>query len=152
MRETITDVADAIGRGLVAGLAGTVAMTVSSTLEARLRQRGDSDTPSRAVAEVLGIRDYRDEAAKGRVDQLAHWGYGTGLGAVRGLLGLIGLGRNATDVAFHATVLGAEQTMLNVLDLAPPPTQWGASEVATDLTHHTVYSVTTNGVYRWLAP
>ena len=150
MRETITRTADAIGRGLVAGLVGTVAMTVSSTLEAKLRQRGDSDTPSQAVAEVLGVEEYRSDRSRDRVNQLAHWGYGASLGAVRGLLALTGLGRNATDVAFHATVLGSEQTMLNVLGLAPPITEWGAGEVATDLTHHTVYSLTTNGVYRWL--
>lgn len=61
------------------------------------------------------------------------------------------MGRNVTDVAFHGAVLGAEQTMMNALDLAPPITQWGAKDVATDLTHHTVYSLATNGVYRWLS-
>lgn len=150
MREALRRTADAVGRGLVAGLVGTVAMTVSSTLEAKLRGRGDSDTPSQAVGEALGIREYRDDEARARANQLAHWGYGIGLGAVRGLLDLAGWGRNTTDVAFHATVLGAEQTMLTTLDLAPPITRWGTSEVATDLTHHTVYSLTTNGVYRWL--
>ena len=151
MRALLRRTADVVGRGLVAGLVGTVAMTVSSTLEAKLRQRGDSDTPSQAVAEVLGVEEYRSDTAKDRVNQLAHWSYGTGLGAVRGILELTGLGRNATDVLFHATVLGAEQTMLNGLGLVPPITQWGRQEVATDLTHHTVYSLTTNGVFRWLA-
>jgi hypothetical protein len=36
---TADAVAGAIGRGLLAGFAGTAAMTVSSTLEARLRGR-----------------------------------------------------------------------------------------------------------------
>lgn len=151
MKDAISQAATAIGTGLVAGFAGTIAMTVSSTLAARLQGRGDSDTPSRAVAEVLGIEAYRDDAAKARVNGLAHWGYGTGLGTVRGLLALVGTGRNITDVAFHGAVLAAEQTMMSALDLAPPITQWGRSEVATDLTHHTVYSLTTNGVYRWLS-
>lgn len=151
MKDAIAQAATTIGRGLVAGFVGTVAMTLSSTLEATLQGRGDSDTPARAVAEVLGIESFRDDAAKGRVNQWAHWGYGIGLGTMRGLLGLTGLGRNATDVAFHGAVLGAEQTMVHTLDLAPPITQWGAREVATDLTHHTVYSLATNGTYRWLS-
>lgn len=147
----LSTAANAIGRGLVAGLAGTVAMTVSSTLEAKRSGRGSSDTPAQAVATVIGVDEFEDDAAKQRTNQLAHWGYGTGLGAVRGLLDAVGLSRNVADVGFHAVVWGAEQTMLPGLGLAPPMTQWDARQVATDLTHHTVYSLTTNGVYRWLS-
>lgn len=151
MRTQIRRVATAVGLGLVAGVAGTAAMTVSSTLEARLRGRPDSDTPAQAVATVLGVRQFEDDTARSRVNQLAHWGYGTGLGAVRGLLGASGLSPNMADVGFHVTVWGAEQTMLPALDLAPPVTEWGARQVATDLVHHGVYSLATNGVYRWLS-
>lgn len=149
---SISTTANAIGRGLVAGLAGTLAMTVSSTLEARRSGRGSSDTPAEAAATVLGVDEYEDAAAKQRTNQLTHWGYGTGLGAVRGLLDAMGLSRNVADVGFHAAVWGAEQTLLPGLGLAPPITQWSAREIVTDLTHHTVYSATTNGVYRWLSP
>lgn len=149
---SISTTANTIGRGLVAGLAGAAAMTVSSTAEAKLSGRGASDTPAQAVASVLGVDEFEDDAAKQRANQLAHWGYGTGLGAIRGLLDAAGLSRNAADVGFHAVVWGAEQTLLPSLGLAPPVTEWGARAVATDLTHHAVYSVTTNGVYRWLSP
>lgn len=151
MQDTVRRTAHAVGRGLVAGLAGTVAMTVSSTLEARLRGRADSDVPAQAVGVVLGVEAFADERARARTSQLAHWGYGVGLGAVRGLLDAVGLGRNTADVIFHGAVWGAEQTMLSTLGLAPPPTRWSAGEVVTDLAHHSVYSVTTNGLYRWLS-
>lgn len=151
MQAAIARTTEAIGRGLLAGLAGTVAMTVSSTLEARRRGRADSDVPARAVGAVLGVESFEDEHARARTSQLAHWGYGIGLGAVRGLLDVAGLGRNTADVAFHVVVWGAEQTMLSTLGLAPPPTRWSAEEVATDLSHHAAYSLTTNGVYRWLS-
>ena len=36
---TVTTVADAVGRGFVAGLLGTAAMTLSSTVEMKLRGR-----------------------------------------------------------------------------------------------------------------
>lgn len=149
---SISTTSSAIGRGLVAGLAGTAAMTVSSTIEARRTGRGSSDTPAQAVATVLGVDEFEDDAAKERSNQLAHWAYGTALGAVRGLLGASGLSRNVADVGFHAAVWGIEQTMLPGLGLAPPVTRWDARQIATDLTHHTVYSATTNGVYRWLSP
>lgn len=149
---SISTSTSAIGRGLVAGLAGTAAMTVSSTLEAKRGGRGSSDTPAQAVATVLGVDDFEDAAAKQRTNQLAHWGYGTALGAVRGLLDAAGLSRNVADVAFHAAVWGAEQTLLPGLGLAPPVTEWGGREIASDLTHHTVYSATTNAAYRWLSP
>lgn len=152
MMRIIALTAEAMGRGLAAGLAGTAAMTVSSTLEARLRDRGDSDTPAQAVETVVGADGFVSEDAKMRTNQLAHWGYGTGLGAIRGVLDIVGLGRNAADVAFHAAVWGAEQTMLPALDLAPPASSWGGKEIASDLTHHTVYSLTTNLAYRVLTP
>lgn len=41
-----------LGRGLVAGLIGTAAMTISSTAEAKLSGRGASTTPAAAAGEV----------------------------------------------------------------------------------------------------
>jgi len=49
------DIAAAVGRGLFAGAAGTVAMTASSTSEARLRERGSSSAPADAAGKVLGV-------------------------------------------------------------------------------------------------
>jgi hypothetical protein len=39
-------IAEAVGKGLVAGLAGTTAMTLSSTLEMKLQGREASTTPA----------------------------------------------------------------------------------------------------------
>jgi hypothetical protein len=57
-RNAVGALADAIGKGLVAGFAGTAAMTVSSTLEAKLRGRAASSAPARATAKVLGIKEF----------------------------------------------------------------------------------------------
>lgn len=151
MRQILSDTASAIGRGLAAGAVGTVAMTASSTLEAKLRGRGSSDTPSQAVGEVLGVDEFEGDAARARTNQFAHWGYGTSLGAIRGLLGATGLHPRIADLGFYAAVQGTEQVMMPALDLAPPARQWGGTEVATDVTHHVVYAFTTNAVYRWLS-
>jgi len=89
--KTADTVASSIGRGLLAGFAGTAAMTISSTLEARLRGRTPSTAPARATAKVLGISSFEDGVAQARFNDLAHWGYGTGWGVIRGLLAAAGL-------------------------------------------------------------
>ena len=81
----IGDTASAVGKGLFAGAAGTVAMTVSSTLEAKLRERGSSSAPADAAGKVLGVQP-RDPDGQARFSTVVHWGYGTSWGAVRGLL------------------------------------------------------------------
>lgn len=90
---TPSRIAASIGTGLVAGLAGTAAMTVSSTIEARLRGRPFSTAPARATAKVLGIQGFETARDQARFNDLSHWGYGTGWGVVRGLLAVAGFPR-----------------------------------------------------------
>jgi hypothetical protein len=139
--------AEAIGKGLVAGVAGTAAMTVSSTLEAKLRQRAPSTAPADAAAKVLGIAGFADDAAKQRFGTLVHWGYGTGWGTVRALLGLAGLPPAAATAAHLAAVWGSEAVMLPSLGVAPPFWTWGAEEVVIDVWHHVVYATVTGLTY-----
>ena len=143
--------ASSIGKGLVAGLAGTAAMTVSSTVEARLRQRKPSSAPARATAKVLGITSFADEIAQARFNDLAHWGYGTGWGVVRGLLDAAGLPPRAATVAHGAAVWGSAQVTLPALDIAPPAIFWAPREIAIDAFHHAVYTVATSIAYELLS-
>jgi hypothetical protein len=77
----IGNLASAAGRGLLAGAIGTAAMTVSSTLEMKLRGRPSSSAPADAASKVLGVEPI-DEAAEARFSTLVHWGYGTAWGAL----------------------------------------------------------------------
>jgi len=136
------DTAAAVGRGLFAGALGTAAMTVSSTLEAKLRERGSSSAPADAAGKVLGVQP-RDEAGEARFGTVVHWAYGTSWGAVRGLLHAAGLdGATATGVHF-AAVWGSELAMLPALDVAPPVWESGAKEITIDAFHHAVYAIAT---------
>jgi hypothetical protein len=146
----MTSFADHIGRGLVAGLAGTAAMTVSSTLEARLRGRAASSAPARATAKVLGIATFEDDRAAARFNDLSHWGYGTGWGVVRGVLGALGLSPRAATVAHGAAVYGAAQITLPALEIAPPAIFWPKEEIAIDAFHHAVYAAAAGGAYALL--
>ena len=142
--------AEALGKGLVAGFAGTAAMTVSSTLEMKARGREPSSAPADAAEKVLGIEGFVDDAARQRFGTLVHWGYGTGWGAVRGLLGLAGLCPAAATAAHLAAVWGSEAVMLPSLGVAAPFWTWGAEEVAIDVGHHVVYATVTGAAYELL--
>lgn len=140
--------ADAIGRGLVAGLIGTAAMTVSSTVEMRLARRGASTAPADAAATVLGVHP-TDEGEQ-RFNTLVHWGYGTAWGTVRGLLGLLPVPSVAASALHLGAVWGAEQAVLPTLDVGAPVWEYGGKAVVTDSVHHSVYAAATGLAYEWL--
>lgn len=111
LRDTASDLGATLGVGALAGLAGTAAMTVSSTLEAKARGRGASETPAVAAGVVLGV-EAKDDTTKKRFNNVVHWAYGTGWGTVRGLLDFLGLSGAPAAVAHLAAVWGGEQVVL----------------------------------------
>jgi hypothetical protein len=142
--------AQGLGAGLVAGLAGTAAMTVSSTIEAKLRGRRPSLAPARAATTVLGIEKFRSDAAENRFSTLVHWGYGTGWGAVRGLLRAAGVPAAVAGPLHFAAIWGGAAVTLPALGVAPPLTTWGRTEIAIDVWHHLVYVAATGLAYERL--
>ena len=151
MRSAANTLAVAIGKGLVAGFAGTVAMTASSTLEARIRGRAPSSAPARATTKALGIASFDDDHAAARFNDLSHWGYGTGWGVLRGLLGSLPLSPRTATAAHGAAVYGAAQVTLPALEVAPPSLFWGKDEVAIDAFHHLVYATATGVAYELIS-
>jgi hypothetical protein len=149
--KTAEKVASSIGKGLVAGFAGTAAMTISSTLEAKLRGREASTAPARATKKVLGIASFEDAIAEARFNDLSHWGYGTGWGVVHGLLDAAGVPPRKATAAHGAAVWGSAQVTLPALDVAPPAVFWPKQEVAIDAFHHTVYALATGFAYELLS-
>ena len=140
------ETASAVGRGLFAGAAGTAAMTLSSTLEMKLREREGSTAPADAAAKVLGIQP-RNPAGKARFANVVHWAYGTGWGAVRGVIGAAGLSGPAATGAHFAAIWPSALVMLPALGVAPPPWKWGATELGVDAMHHLVYVTATSVAY-----
>jgi hypothetical protein len=147
MRQAANTLAGAIGKGLLAGFAGTAAMTVSSTLEARLRGRAPSSAPARATAKMLGIKEFEDDHAEARWNDLSHWGYGTSWGVLRGLLGATGMQPRAATAAHGAAIYGTAQVTLPALEVAPPAVFWPKEEIAIDAFHHAVYAAATGLAY-----
>jgi hypothetical protein len=151
MKKAANTLASSIGRGLVAGFAGTAAMTVSSTLEAKLRGREPSSAPARATAKVLGIKEFEDARASACFNDLSHWGYGTSWGVLRGLLAATGITPMAATAAHGAAIYGAAQVTLPALEIAPPAAFWSKREIAIDAFHHAVYAATTGAAYELIA-
>ena len=133
------DVAAAVGKGLFAGVAGTAAMTASSTLEAKLRGRGASLTPAQVAQKVLGVEPI-DEDSEAWFSNLVHWGYGTIWGGARGLLAAAGLSGQTATAAHLGAVWGSEQIMLPALEVTHPLAEWGMEEISIDALYHLVYA------------
>jgi hypothetical protein len=149
MSTTLGDVAADFGKGLFAGMAGTAAMTVSSTLEMKISGRGASMTPAEAAEKVLGVEP-EDEETEAWFSNLVHWGYGTAWGGVRGLLDSAGLSGPTATAAHLALVWGSEQVVLPALGVSDPVFKYGSKATATDLFHHVVYATATGFAYSYL--
>ena len=146
----IKSVAEAAGKGLAAGMIGTAAMTVSSTLEAKLRGRQFSTAPAKAATRALGIEMFDDADAYARFSTLVHWGYGTGWGVVRGLLRTVGVSPKLATPAHFAALWGSALYTLPKYDVAPPITEWEGEDIAIDVFHHLVYVTATAVAYELL--
>jgi hypothetical protein len=137
-----------IGRGLLSGLVGTAAMTVSSTVEMKLRGRPPSKAPVNAAKRVLGFEP-RDQAAEQRLSTLVHWCYGTAWGLARAVVGCAGVRGPFVAPALHfAAVWGSELLALPALQVAPPVSRWPPAEIAIDVWHHAVYVCAADAAYR----
>ena len=146
---SLGDVAADFGKGLFAGVAGTAAMTVSSTLEMKLSGRPASQTPAEAAEKVLQVEP-ESEDTEARFSNLVHWGYGTGWGGVRGLLASTGISGPVATLAHLGLVWGGEQVVLPALGVSAPVFKYGGKATATDLLHHTVYATATGLAYAYL--
>jgi hypothetical protein len=145
----LADLAAHVGKGLFAGVVGTAAMTVSSTLEMKIRDRPASNAPAEAAAKVLGVEP-KGEEERARFSNLVHWGYGTAWGVARGLADAAGLEGTRATAAHFGAVWGSEQIMLPALGVAPPFWRWGTKEVAIDALHHLVYAGATSLAYAYM--
>jgi len=135
----------AIGKGLIAGLAGTIAITASQLIEMRITKRKASNAPADAVKKTLHI-----ESTPGNLEEFAnevHWVYGTSWGVMRGLLSMAGLNGFAATTLHMASIWGTAVTIQPKLDIAPPLSEWAPKDIAIDLLHHAVYAVVAGLVY-----
>lgn len=167
---SLSKVGGAIGRGLIAGLAGTVAITISQMIEMKLNGRGSSDAPMKVAGKALGVEprgkadlkaaqaednnnqqedklEEKVEANKERFSQLIHFAYGASWGVARGVLDLAGLRGAPASLAHFGAVWGTALVMLPAAGAAKPVTKWPGDQLAIDILHHAVYAAAAGAVY-----
>jgi hypothetical protein len=135
----------AIGKGLIAGLAGTLAMTVSQMIEMRITKRKPSTAPADAVKKTLHIE--AEPGNKKTFSNEVHYAYGTSWGVVRGLLSLAGITGFAATSVHLAAIWGTAITIEPKLNIAPPVKEWQPKDIAVDIFHHTVYVIVAGIVF-----
>lgn len=140
------ELGSAIGKGLLAGLAATAAMTLSQMIEMKITKREPSEATLKVAGKTAGFKPASKEE-KPKLSQEIHWTYGTVWGVSRGLISLTGLkGLPATLLHFGA-VWGTAMVMLPKFNAAPPITQEDPKAIVIDGFHHAVYAVTAGLVF-----
>jgi len=147
--EALDAVAVALGRGIVAGVAATAAMTVASTAEMKLRRRQPSAAPAAVAGRLLGVKPRKRGGE--RFATAAHLATGTSLGTARAALDLAGVKGRAAPAAFFAIAWLPDLVAVPAAGAAPPPWRWGATEVAISAAHHVAYAAAGEATYRALA-
>jgi hypothetical protein len=140
------ELGNAIGKGLLAGLAGTAAITISQMIEMRITKRKASEAPVKVAEQVTDVKPATGEA-KEKVSQEIHWAYGTSWGIARGLFSLTGL-RGLPAIAAHfAAIWGTALVMLPAYKAGPKVTEEDAKTIAIDALHHAVYATAAGLAY-----
>lgn len=140
----------AVVRGLVAGAAGTAAMTAYQVAVAKVRGTESSTTPAEVGKRVIrGVFHRRvDESRTGLLNNVMHWACGTGWGAVYGFGDGVGdVSAVPRGVAHGLLVWGVSLLELPAMKLAPPVWEYPPLELALDVSYHLVYGVAVATAY-----
>lgn len=139
-----------VGRGVVAGLAGTAVMTLfQKAIEMPLTGRAESDAPAQFAEKVLPDRA-TEAMARRRLNYIAHFGIGAMWGVATAIAGRLGLhGQKAVHMVFPTVFTGdvALNTALGLYE----PSSWSAQDWAVDLVDKYIQAQATSAVYDRIA-
>ena len=132
-------------RSVLAGTAGTAALTLAYATERRFRsKRGpldydDSLVPGQIVASVMHLphvtaREDRD------LGFALRWSYGSAFGMWHGILHRR-IGEPWASAIFGGTLMSATFSLFPLLGRTPPPWRWPADVMATSIGTHVAYVV-----------
>ena len=141
-----------IGRGVLAGVAGTAVMTAfQKFIEMPLTGREPSYAPAMFAQKVLGISPRSEQALNG-LNYATHFGLGTMWGAAYGVAAHAGLrGPKAVTAVFIAVYTG--DVLLNTALGLYQPSTWSPQDLVVDVVDKFVQAAATGAIYdRWLAP
>jgi hypothetical protein len=131
-------------RSVIAGAAGTAALTAAYAAERRMRPThegqldyDDSLVPGQIVAGIMHLphvtaREDRD------IGLALRWSYGSAFGLLHGALRRA-VGEPWASAAFGGTLMTATFTLFPLLGHTPVPWRWPADVIATSLGTHAAY-------------
>jgi hypothetical protein len=131
-------------RSVLAGTAGTAALTLAYATERRVRSRkrgpldyDDSLVPGQIVASVLHLphvtgREERD------LGLILRWSYGSMFGLLHGVLRRR-FGDPVASAIFGGTLMSATLSLFPLLGRTPPPWRWPPDVMATSVGTHVAY-------------
>jgi hypothetical protein len=131
-------------RSVLAGAAGTTALTLAYATERRLRPSrtapldyDDSLVPGQIVASIMHLPHVtaREENDLGLA---LRWSYGSAFGLWHSVLRRR-LGEPRASLAFGATLMSATFSPFPLLGRTPPPWRWPADVMATCIATHVAY-------------
>ncbi len=143
------DLAQAVGKGLIAGAVGTVAVTASRLVAQKLLGE-EMPTAAAEAAEKLVRAEPSDQEGEQRLGMITHFLYGSWWGVPRAVMELFGLRGWPATVAHLGAVEASAETILPALDLGPPPNRVPPKDIAMNTVHHGIYAVATAGALRFL--
>lgn len=152
IKEEAGKISGKIGKGLLAGLAGTVGITAAQLIDMQLTDREPSTAPAEAAGKVLGVEprgetDEKKEINTEKFSNIIHWAYGTSWGATRSLLSFAGIKGWKASVWQFTAIWGTAMFMLPALKVAPPVKKWGLGVIAKDALFHAVYAIVAGYVF-----
>jgi hypothetical protein len=131
-------------RNVLAGSAGTLALTLAYATERRVRRRhpsqldyDDSLVPGQIVAGImhLGHVTAKEDYELGMA---LRWGYGSAFGIWHGILRRR-FGEPRASLGFFATLMTATLSLFPMLGRTPPPQRWPKDVMATAVGTHVAY-------------
>ena len=139
-----TSVRSTITTGVLAGVAGTAAMTAFQRLvEMPLTGRAESYEPADLVEKLLPVRPQGPQGRR-RLNYVAHFGVGLGWGAAHaGLSRLWNLRGPKGGATVFATLWPADVLGLAAAGLHAPPWKWSRQDLAVDFTDKMVLAQAT---------
>ncbi|EMY32561.1 hypothetical protein D477_019543 [Arthrobacter crystallopoietes BAB-32] len=151
MADHLSKLVSSVGKGIVAGLAGTAVMTVfQKYVEMPLTQRPESFTPAELATKVLRVHP-KTRQGRRRLNTAAHFAIGGAWGAAYGLAGAVGLrGQKAVHAVF-AVIYGGG-TLASAATGFSRPQEWSAKDWLVDLVDIYVQVQATGFVFERLPP
>lgn len=130
-------------QGLLAGIAGVAAMTLSEKLEQLFTKRPNSYVPAHTLQRLLRQQDNSDNDV---ANWAMHWGQGILIGAVRGIMAEKGIRGPVGSFLFMNLRLLNDQVFENATGVGALPWTWPKDEQTIDLIHKAVYAFVTGAI------